>query len=133
MLTEDIKLKLFNFKSYLPIFIQWDPLTNVPPFPLPNDTVADGVLYEVTNESNLLIGDTTYCLKKHDLIARINGEWEHVDMEERNRLRFETWLINNDVVKNKPIFNIEELLYTSKNIQSKWIIWQAALNTTISG
>lgn len=133
MLNDDITLKLYNFKSYLPIFVQWDPLNNIPPFPLPNANVADGMLYEVTNDANLIIEDTTLYLKKHDLVVRVNGVWEHVNIFERNKLRFEQWILDRGFSKSRPTYDNEEFVYTNKTIQSKWESWQAALDTTISG
>lgn len=133
MLSDDLTLKLYEFKSYLPIFIQWNPVTNVPVFPPPSAVVADGALYEITCDADLIINDIRFNLRKHDLIVRVDGKWEHVDMMERNRLRFEAWINKHKKGPNKIIYNKDENIYKGVTLQNKWEVWQAAIGTCISG
>jgi len=133
MLSDDLRNKLWDFHSYIPLFIQWNPITNTPKFPLQKDIVADGALYEVTGDADLIINNITFNLKKHDLIVRVNGNWEHVSILTRNRLRFEAFLKSHKKGVSKLEYDDNENVYNNTTIQNKWELWQAALSTTISG
>jgi len=129
MVQDDLAKTLLAWAAYVPVFPQWDPRSKITPL---TDDAKDGIVYEISNDHQLKIGDATFDLKRHDLLIRINKKWELVTVETRNKEKFEKHIT--DSVSVKPTsFDFSDGVYKSKIIQNLWVTWKAALASTISG
>ena len=131
MLPEELIIDLLKFNTYVPVFPQLDP--SVALTTLPADA-KDGVVYEISKDDDLVLGDTIIHLKKHDLLVRTNGKWELGPAIDRNKIKFEIWAKDKGFIKTKTNTTFEDNEYIQNNpLQAKWVIWLAATAATISG
>jgi len=138
-INTQFRKEIHGYETCVFIFQQWNAITNEPC--INSGRGKMGQIYEVSVSGATNI-DGYANWNKHDLVFFDGFKWNVITHEEKMRLKFEAWLLQEGFEKSQGGYfphtcNDDEhssnLVYEDPVIEDNWLVWKAATLSTLSG